>query len=66
LYAKVLDWSSKYDPDFKEILEKDPEAIAFLLNHPVIAADYGKNAYGDVYRQFNIEQTVAKLMTIWG
>jgi hypothetical protein len=32
----------------------------------VIAADYGKNAYGDVYRQFNIEQTVAKLMTIWG
>jgi glycosyltransferase involved in cell wall biosynthesis len=46
--------------------EKLAEAIAFLLNHPVIAADYGKNAYGDVYRQFNIEQTVAKLMTIWG
>lgn len=46
--------------------EKLAEAIAFLLNHPLIAADYGKNAYGDVYMQFNIEQTVTKLTAIWG
>ena len=46
--------------------EKLAEAIAFLLNHPLIAADYGKNAYRDVYRQFNIEQTVTKLINIWG
>ncbi len=46
--------------------EKLAEAIAFLLNHPLIAADYGKNAYRDVYQQFNIEQTVTRLMAIWG
>lgn len=45
--------------------EKLAEAIAFLLNHPLIAADYGKNAYQDVYQQFNIEQTVTRLMAIW-
>ena len=46
--------------------EKLAEAIAFLLNHPLIAADYGKNAYRDVYRQFDIEQTMTKLIAIWG
>lgn len=46
--------------------EKLAEAIAFLLHHPSIAADYGKNAYRDVYRQFDIEQTVKQLMAIWG
>ncbi len=46
--------------------EKLAEAIAFLLNHPSIAADYGNNAYQDVYQQFNIEQTVTGLMALWG
>jgi glycosyltransferase involved in cell wall biosynthesis len=46
--------------------ERLAEAIAFLLEHPPIAADYGENAYRDVYRQFNIEQTVTRLMAIWG
>jgi glycosyltransferase involved in cell wall biosynthesis len=46
--------------------EKLAEAIAFLLNHPAIAIDYGKNAYRDVYEQFNIEQTVTRLMVLWG
>lgn len=45
--------------------EKLAEAIAFLLNNPLIAADYGRNAYQDVYQKFNIEQTVTQLMAIW-
>jgi len=46
--------------------EKLSEAIAFLLNHPRIAAAYGKNAYLDVLRQFNIDHTINQLMAIWG
>jgi glycosyltransferase involved in cell wall biosynthesis len=46
--------------------EKLAEAVAFLLNHPRIAAAYGKNAYRDVLRQFNIDHTITRLMAIWG
>ncbi len=46
--------------------EKLAEAIAFLLNHPRIAAAYAKNAYLDVLRQFNIDHTISQLMAIWG
>jgi glycosyltransferase involved in cell wall biosynthesis len=46
--------------------EKLAEAVAFLLNHPGIAAEYGKNAYRDVLRQFNIDHTITQLMAIWG
>lgn len=46
--------------------EKLAWAIAFLLENPAIAADYGMNACRDVSRQFNIEQTVTSLMAIWG
>jgi glycosyltransferase involved in cell wall biosynthesis len=46
--------------------EKLAEAIAFLLDHPRIAAAYGKNAYLEVGRQFNIDHTVTQLMAIWG
>jgi glycosyltransferase involved in cell wall biosynthesis len=46
--------------------EKLAEAIVFLLKNPLIAADCGQNAYRDVSRQFDIEQTVTRLMTIWG
>jgi len=45
--------------------EKLAESIAFFLNHPQIAAEYGKNAYLDVNRRFNIDQTVSQLTTIW-
>jgi len=45
--------------------EKLAEAVAFLLNHPRIAAAYGGNAYRDVLRQFNIDHTIARLMSIW-
>ncbi|MCG6534254.1 MAG: glycosyltransferase [Syntrophales bacterium LBB04] len=46
--------------------EKLAAAIAFLLNNPLTAAEYGKNAYRDVFRQFNIDNTVKQLMAIWG
>lgn len=46
--------------------EKLADAIAFFLNNPGIAADCGNNAYHDVSRQFDIEQTVKQLMAIWG
>ena len=45
--------------------EKLADAIFFLLNHPQIAAEYGKNAYQDVFQHFNIDDTIAQLITIW-
>ena len=45
--------------------EKLAEAIAFLLNHPAIAAQYGHHAYRDVERQFNIDQTIKQYMSLW-
>ena len=45
--------------------EKLAEAIAFLLNHPEIAAEYGNNAYQDVLRRFNIDETIAQLLALW-
>ncbi len=47
----------------------DPEeladAIAFLLNHPQVAAEYGRNAYQDIHQRFNIHETIAQLIEIW-
>lgn len=45
--------------------EKLAEAILFLLNHPQIAASYGKNAYQDVCQQFNIDKTITQLFALW-
>ena len=45
--------------------EKLAEAISFLLNHPQIAAEYGKNAYQDVYQRFNIDETITQLIALW-
>ncbi len=45
--------------------EKLAEAISFLLNHPQIAAAYGKNAYQDVCQQFNIDKTITQLIALW-
>ena len=46
--------------------QKLAEAIAFLLEHPLVAASYGRKAYEDVYGRFNIEQTLEQLIAIWG
>jgi glycosyltransferase involved in cell wall biosynthesis len=45
--------------------EKLAEAISFLLDHPRIAAEYGENAYQDVYQRFNIDETIAQLIALW-
>jgi len=45
--------------------EKLAEAISFLLNHPQIAAEYGKNAYQDVCLRFNIDETITQLTALW-
>jgi glycosyltransferase involved in cell wall biosynthesis len=45
--------------------EKLAEAISFLLDHPRIAAEYGKNAYQDVHQRFNIDETIAQLIALW-
>lgn len=45
--------------------EKLAEAIVFLLNHPELAVQYGNNAYQDVLRQFNIDETIAQLLALW-
>ena len=45
--------------------EKLAEAISFLLNHPQIAAAYGKNAYQDVCQRFNIDKTITQLIALW-
>ncbi|MBI5591947.1 MAG: glycosyltransferase [Deltaproteobacteria bacterium] len=45
--------------------EKLAEAIIFLLNHPQIAAEYGENAYHDVYQRFNIDETITHLIALW-
>jgi len=45
--------------------QKLAEAISFLLNHPQIAAEYGKNAYQDVCQRFNIDETIAQLIELW-
>jgi glycosyltransferase involved in cell wall biosynthesis len=45
--------------------EKLAEAISFLLNHPQIAAEYGKNAYQDVCLRFNIDETITQLIALW-
>ena len=45
--------------------EKLAEAISFLLNHPQIAAAYGKNAYLDVCQRFNIDKTITQLIALW-
>lgn len=45
--------------------EKLAEAIVFLLNHPEIAVQYGNNAYQDVLRRFNIDETIAQLLALW-
>ena len=45
--------------------EKLAEAISFLLNHPQIAAAYGRNAYQDVCQRFNIDQTITQLIALW-
>jgi len=45
--------------------EKLADAIFFLLNHPQIAAEYGKNAYQDVFQHFNIDDTITQLVKIW-
>ena len=45
--------------------EKLAEAISFLLNHPQIAAAYGRNAYQDVCQRFNIDKTIIQLIALW-
>jgi len=45
--------------------EKLADAISFLLNHPGIAAEYGKNAYQDVCQRFNIDETISRLIALW-
>ncbi|MFH0994380.1 MAG: glycosyltransferase family 4 protein [Pseudomonadota bacterium] len=45
--------------------EKLAEAIIFLLDHPRIAAEYGKKAYQDVRRKFNIDETITQLIALW-
>ncbi|MBA4396804.1 MAG: hypothetical protein C0394_05415 [Syntrophus sp. (in: bacteria)] len=45
--------------------EKLAEAVAFLLEHPPIAAEYGRNAYRDVSSRFSIDQTVSQLAVLW-
>lgn len=45
--------------------EKLAEAIAFLLDYPLIAAEYGGNAYRDVCKYYNIDQTIKQYMAIW-
>jgi glycosyltransferase involved in cell wall biosynthesis len=46
--------------------EKLAEAIAWLLDHSDMAAGYGKQAYQDVNQSYNIDQTVSRLMALWG
>lgn len=46
--------------------EKLACAIIFLLDHPGIASDYGRNALKEVYQRFNINNTITELMGIWG
>ncbi|MCL2669251.1 MAG: glycosyltransferase family 4 protein [Syntrophaceae bacterium] len=41
------------------------DSVAFLLDHPDVAARYGKQAYQDVHRQFNIAQTVDRYIALW-
>ena len=45
--------------------EKLAEAISFLLNHPQIAAAYGRSAYQDVCQRFNIDKTITQLIALW-
>ena len=45
--------------------DKLAEAISFLLNNPQIAAEYGNNAYQDVYQRFNIDKTISQLIELW-
>lgn len=45
--------------------EKLADAVFFLLNHPQTAAEYGKNAYQDVFQHFNIDDTITQLVKIW-
>lgn len=46
--------------------EKLSEAVAFLLDHPLIAADYGQNAYQDISCRFDINTTISQLANVWG
>ncbi len=46
--------------------EKLADAIVQLLKDPPTAAQYGQNAYQDVCRRYHIDQTISRLMAIWG
>jgi glycosyltransferase involved in cell wall biosynthesis len=48
------------DPD------KLADAIVQLLKDPPAAAHYGQNAYQDACRRYHIDQTISRLMEIWG
>jgi glycosyltransferase involved in cell wall biosynthesis len=41
------------------------EAVIHLLDQPLLAAEYARNAYRDVSRRFDIDQTVLQLTALW-